>query len=234
MVRFKYNVKTNRIGEQKANVCQWLVHWQNGGKMKKILLVMTLISTAVLFVSCKADKNANEQGSENQSGQNAAITAPADNNADPTLTPQADKTDEFEPVTLSVSGWDVTIQNAIRNDTMNNVSVVLGYTDATTNEFEVKAPEGYDYYLIKMTITKKDSKENIEWDRMTLTDSEGNVYKRTEDTFISDLGMKRLPGTTLNFGSNEGWIAFEVKKEATGFTLSYDFADEDLTYSFAD
>lgn len=202
--------------------------------MKKILLVMTLISTAVLFVSCKADKNANEQGSENQSGQNAAITAPADNNADPTLTPQADKTDEFEPVTLSVSGWDVTIQNAIRNDTMNNVSVVLGYTDATTNEFEVKAPEGYDYYLIKMTITKKDSKENIEWDRMTLTDSEGNVYKRTEDTFISDLGMKRLPGTTLNFGSNEGWIAFEVKKEATGFTLSYDFADEDLTYSFAD
>lgn len=204
--------------------------------MKKILLVMTLISTVALFVSCKSDKNANDQGSGNQSGQNATITAAADNNAeaDPTLTPQADTSDEFEQTTLSASGWDVSIQNAVRNDTMNNVSVVLGYTDATTNEFEVKAQEGYDYYLIKMSITKKDSKENIEWDNLTLTDSEGNVYKRADDTFISDLGMKRLPGTTLNFGTNEGWIAFEVKKEAKELTLMYDFADEDLTYSFAD
>jgi len=69
---------------------------------------------------------------------------------------------------------------------------------------------------------------------MTLSDSNGNEYKRVEDIFISDLGMKRLPGTTLNFGSYEGWIAFEVKKEAKGLTLKYDFNDEDLTFSFAD
>jgi len=202
--------------------------------VKNKALILALIFSISLLISCKSGNNANNQGTENTPSANPTATLSADsNNAAPTPSSDAD-TAEFEPETITVSGWEITIQNVMRDAKMSNVSVVLGYTDASTNEFEVTAPEGYEYFLIKMTVTKKDSRENIEWDRMTLTDSEGNVYKRTDDIFISDLGMKRLPGTTLNFGSYEGWIAFEVKKEARGLTLIYDFADEDLTYIFED
>lgn len=205
--------------------------------MKKTLLPITLLAAAALLISCKSDKAANDQTPKNTPTVTAAISAPADNESDSAQEPdsgQKGASGEFKETTLSVSGWEITIQNVMRDDTMNNVSVVLGYTDASTNEYEVKAQDGYDYFLVKMKLSKKESKENIEWDKMTLTDSEGNVYKRIDDIFISDLGMKRLPGTTLNFGSNEGWIAFEIKKEAKGLTLAYDFADEDLSYGFAD
>ena len=59
------------------------------------------------------------------------------------------------------------------------------------------------------------------------TDSEGNEYSRMDDEFISELGMTRMAGTTLNFGSNEGWIAFEIDENAEGLELSYPFEAEE-------
>ena len=39
--------------------------------------------------------------------------------------------------------------------------------------------------------------------------------------------QKRMAGTTLNFGSNEGWIAFEIDENAEGLELSYPFEAEE-------
>ena len=201
--------------------------------MRKQIPVLILIIAAVMLNSCKVDNKDNDQAYEPTPGPTVTEGA-ANNDTIPSPVTDSDRTGEFEPATNNVSGWEITIENVMRDARMSNVSVVLGYTDATTNEFETVATEGYEYFLIKMKISKKDSKENIEWDKMTLTDSEGNVYKRTDDIFISDLGMKRIPGTALNFGSNEGWIAFEVKEEAKKLTLGYDFAEADLSYTFSD
>ncbi len=201
--------------------------------MRKQIPVLILIIAAVMLNSCKVDNKDNDQAYEPTPGPTVTEGA-ANNDTIPSPVTDSDRTGEFEPATNNVSGWEITIENVMRDARMSNVSVVLGYTDATTNEFEAVATEGYEYFLIKMKISKKDSKENIEWDKMTLTDSEGNVYKRTDDIFISDLGMKRIPGTALNFGSNEGWIAFEVKEEAKKLTLGYDFAEADLSYTFSD
>jgi hypothetical protein len=201
--------------------------------LRKQIPVLILIIAAVMLNSCKVDNKDNDQAYEPTPGPTVTEGA-ANNDTIPSPVTDSDRTGEFEPATNNVSGWEITIENVMRDARMSNVSVVLGYTDATTNEFEAVATEGYEYFLIKMKISKKDSKENIEWDKMTLTDSEGNVYKRTDDIFISDLGMKRIPGTALNFGSNEGWIAFEVKEEAKKLTLGYDFAEADLSYTFSD
>ena len=48
-----------------------------------------------------------------------------------------------------------------------------------------------------------------------------------EDDFISELGMTRMAGTALNFGSNEGWIAFEIGDGAEGLELNYAFEAEE-------
>ena len=114
----------------------------------------------------------------------------------------------------TVAGWQFVVEKLEKNKSLENVSVDLGYTGVETNDYVKEASDGNVYYLIKMQINK---------------DGDGNEYTRIDDEFLTNLGMTRMAGTKLNFGSNEGWIAFEIKEDASGLTLSYPFESE--TYS---
>ena len=127
----------------------------------------------------------------------------------------------------TVAGWQFVVEKLEKNKSLENVSVDLGYTGVETNDYVKEASDGNVYYLIKMQINKDGSTEAIDW--ASLTDSDGNEYTRIDDEFLTNLGMTRMSGTKLNFGSNEGWIAFEIKEDASGLTLSYPFESE--TYS---
>ena len=119
----------------------------------------------------------------------------------------------------TVAGWQFVVEKLEKNKSLENVSVDLGYTGVETNDYVKEASDGNVYYLIKMQINKDGSTEAIDWASLKLTDNE----------FLTNLGMTRMAGTKLNFGSNEGWIAFEIKEDASGLTLSYPFESE--TYS---
>lgn len=129
----------------------------------------------------------------------------------------------------TVAGWQFVVEKLEKNKSLENVSVDLGYTGVETNDYVKEASDGNVYYLIKMQINKDGSTEAIDWTSLKLTDSDGNEYTRIDDEFLTNLGMIRMAGTKLNFGSNEGWIAFEIKEDASGLTLSYPFESE--TYS---
>ena len=129
----------------------------------------------------------------------------------------------------TVAGWQFVVEKLEKNKSLENVSVDLGYTGVETNDYVKEASDGNVYYLIKMQINKDGSTEAIDWASLKLTDSDGNEYTRIDDEFLTNLGMTRMAGTKLNFGSNEGWIAFEIKENASGLTLSYPFESE--TYS---
>ena len=131
----------------------------------------------------------------------------------------------------TVAGWQFVVEKLEKNKSLENVSVDLGYTGVETNDYVKEASDGNVYYLIKMQINKDGSTEAIDWASLKLTDSDGNEYTRIDDEFLTNLGMTRMAGTKLNFGSNEGWIAFEIKEDASGLTLSYPFESE--TYSCA-
>ena len=135
---------------------------------------------------------------------------------------------------VSVAGWHIVVEDMEVNKSLENVSVDLGYTGVETNDFVKEAGEGNVYCLLKMNIEKDGSKEVIDWPSLKLTDAEGNEYTRIEDEFITDLGMTRMSGTALNFGSNEGWLAFEIKEGATGLQLSYPFEAETYTCDLPD
>ncbi len=136
------------------------------------------------------------------------------------------------------AGWNFTVEDMQIDASLENVSVSLGYTDVQTDDFYAEAEEGKVFCLLKMLIEKDGGTEVIEWDNLILSDENGNEYTRIDDSFLSDLGMMRMPGTALNFGSNEGWIAFEIDEDAAGLTLSYSFEEEtfvcDLTEVQAD
>lgn len=132
----------------------------------------------------------------------------------------------YEAKSTSVAGWKITVEDVEKNTSLENVSVELGYTGVETSDYQKEADQGKIFCLIKLLIEKDGSKETIEWDKLKLTDGNGNEYARMEDEFLTDLGMARMTGNTLNFGTNEGWIAFEIDENATDLELEYPFEAE--------
>lgn len=124
---------------------------------------------------------------------------------------------------VNAGGWNITVEEALSSPSLENVSVSLGYSDVETSDFLKEAGEGNTFCLIKLLIEKEGTTEAIEWKNLRLTDGDGNEYSRMDDAFLTDLGMLRMSGSTVNFGENEGWIAFEIKENASDLTLSYPF-----------
>lgn len=131
-----------------------------------------------------------------------------------------------------IGGWKIEVKESSQGKELSDVSVVLGYTGTGTEEFKKTAKEGNEFLLIKLFCEKMEGQEVIDWEKLTVTDESGNTYHRIDDAFLTDLNMKRLPGTSLNFGENEGFIAFEVEEGAGGYILSYPFEEGKLEIQF--
>lgn len=178
------------------------------------ILCMTFI-TANILTGCG--------GNSDTAPETAAETQAAETQAPETA---AAAQEDSVICDTTAAGWHIVVENMDINKSLENVSVDLGYTGVETSDYVKEAGEGKVFCLVKLKIEKDGSKEVIDWPSLLLTDSEGNPYTRIEDEFITDLGMMRMSGTTLNFGSNEGWIAFEINEGAQGLTLSYPFESE--------
>ena len=128
---------------------------------------------------------------------------------------------------ISAAGWKITVEEVEIAPSLENVSVDLGYTGVETSDYKKEAETGKTFCMLKMKIEKDGSKEKFDWENLKLTDSEENEYIRMDDEFVAEAGMKRMTGTALNFGLNEGWIAFEIDEKAESLELSYPFEAEE-------
>ena len=212
-------------------------------KKKIAMLLCATLFCASALTGCSNLDNAGTTASSRSAADSVVATESAAESADHSETAAeseaADTEASSENVTATeaaadisdttVAGWQFVVEKLEKNKSLENVSVDLGYTGVETNDYVKEASDGNVYYLIKMQINKDGSTEAIDWASLKLTDSDGNEYTRIDDEFLTNLGMTRMAGTKLNFGSNEGWIAFEIKEDASGLTLSYPFESE--TYS---
>ena len=213
-------------------------------KKKVLLQVMGAVLVAGLMAGCGGTNDTKKE--ENTKTEAAADKADAKEETDST---EAEDTSEDSASTdsaeedsaeaddtaaeaestgevVSAAGWNITVEDVEINSSLENVSVELGYTGVETSDYKKEADAGKTFCMIKLKIEKDGSKETLDWANLKLTDSEGNEYSRMDDEFITELGMTRMAGTTLNFGSNEGWIAFEINENAEGLELSYPFEAE--------
>ncbi len=133
----------------------------------------------------------------------------------------------------TVSGWHIIAEKIMSGPSLNNVSVDLGYTGVEVSEFVQEASEGCIYFAVKLYIEKTGGTEKFEWEKLILSDSDGNEYHRIDDTFLVDLGLKHMPGNDLNFGANEGWIVYEISDLSGGLTLSYEFPEGTFSCSLS-
>lgn len=214
-------------------------------KKKVLLQVMGAVLVAGLMAGCGGTNDTKKE--ENTKTEAAADKADAKEETDST---EAEDTSEDSASTdsaeedsaeaddtaaevestgevVSAAGWNITVEDVEINSSLENVSVELGYTGVETSDYKKEADAGKTFCMIKLKIEKDGSKETLDWANLKLTDSEGNEYSRMDDEFITELGMTRMAGTTLNFGSNEGWIAFEIDENAEGLELSYPFEAEE-------
>ncbi len=158
--------------------------------------------------------------------ENNAKTESTDKSCDEKETGE-EKTKTNIGTEISAAGWKITVEEVEIAPSLENVSVDLGYTGVETSDYKKEAETGKTFCMLKMKIEKDGSKEKFDWQNLKLTDSEENEYIRMDDEFVAEAGMKRMTGTALNFGSNEGWIAFEIDEKAEGLELSYPFEEEE-------
>lgn len=189
-------------------------------------------STATDDAAADAEESASEDAASTDSAEDSADAAENDGaetdaagSAGDTAA-QTANSDAYGEV-VSAAGWNITVEDVEINSSLENVSVELGYTGVETSDYKKEADAGKTFCLIKMKIEKDGSKETLDWANLKLIDGDGNEYSRMDDEFITELGMTRMAGTTLNFGSNEGWIAFEIDENAQGLELSYPFEAEE-------
>ena len=158
--------------------------------------------------------------------ENNAKTESTDKSCDEKETGE-EKTKTNIGTEISAAGWKITVEEVEIAPSLENVSVDLGYTGVETSDYKKEAETGKTFCMLKMKIEKDGSKEKFDWQNLKLTDSEENEYIRMDDEFVAEAGMKRMTGTALNFGSNEGWNAFEIDEKAEGLELSYPFEEEE-------
>lgn len=210
-------------------------------KKKTVLWILSMAVCGSLLTGCgTAEKKESETIAATETAETSAREDGETENTE-TITEEADETENTEEAgevdktsvsgsqigaQVSVSGWNITAEDVQKNTSLENVSVELGYTGVEKSNYQKEAESGKTFCLVKMLIEKDGSKETIDWSNLKLTDGEGNEYTRIEDDFLVDLGMMRMTGNTLNFGKNEGWIAFEINENADGLELSYPFEEE--------
>ena len=210
-------------------------------KKKTVLWILSMAVWGSLLTGCgTSEKKESETIAATETAETSAredgetentetVTEEADETENTEVTGEVDKTSVSSSqigAQVSVSGWNITVEDVQKNTSLENVSVELGYTGVEKSNYQKEAESGKTFCLVKMLIEKDGSKETIDWSSLKLTDSEGNEYTRMEDEFLADLGMMRMTGNTLNFGKNEGWIAFEINENADGLELSYPFEEE--------
>lgn len=191
---------------------------------KFLIMVSTVCVGAITFIGCGSTHE--DKAVNSKEAVATSIKADSDTNA---MSNGDEDTGEDE---VSVAGWKINFEDSLVDHSLENAKAVLGYGEVETSNYKKEAGDGKVFCLIKLKLKKEDSSEVIDWSKLKLKDDKGAEYTRVEDEFISDLGMKRLPGTTLNFGENEGWICFEVDENAQKFTLEYPFEKEVYQYEF--
>ena len=191
--------------------------------MKKKLLYAILISATILSLTGCQGGNSTEVTTTTEAAGNSETAKPS-NEKTTEGSAKVDKNSVSE-----VGGWKVTYEESMFNKKLENVSTQLGYTSVESSEYHKEASEGMKFCLLKVIFEKVDSKEEIDFTKLKVKDENGKEYSRMDDAFLSDLGVKRLQGTKLNFGTNEGWICYEVDESANKFTLEYPFEGETLS-----
>jgi hypothetical protein len=123
-----------------------------------------------------------------------------------------------------VEVWQITaVRCEISDDLSTTQSAVQYDGDSITIELNEKPKEGNVFVLIEMIIEKTGVGAGaFEWDHSYVLDSSDNQYQRhANDTFLQNFNLPRIKSTDLVFGKNEGFVCYELPREAADDALFF-------------
>lgn len=155
-------------------------------------------------------------------GGTAEIQAPEIQSAK-TNEEEVSQSDTAKPSDQSGFLWQITVAETVVYNELHTVTPVTQYDGSVVNINYDQVPGQNNCYILVNLAVKKASAGNsvFSWADLVLQDAQGISYNRHEnDIFLSDHGYKRMVGSDLKLGTNEGWICFEVPKSAAEDVLT--------------
>jgi hypothetical protein len=126
--------------------------------------------------------------------------------------------------------WAVSLLKFEVKEKLEGITTVTQYNGTKYDEFHQQNPaEGNVYLLLKLSVDKQvTGSASFDWNQLTIQDSAGNIYSRHSDDSFLELFQytPRLPGVALKLGDNEGWVCYEIPKQAADGRLRMVFDAE--------
>ena len=114
--------------------------------------------------------------------------------------------------------WSITLKSSETADDLSTTKAAVQYNgDITHVSYKEKPGGGNTFLLIELIIEKKKpGASKFEWANLYVLDSTGaKFYRHPNDTFLESFNFSRIKSTDLTFGKNEGFICFEISKQAS-------------------
>ncbi|MCL2391235.1 MAG: hypothetical protein FWC66_01340 [Oscillospiraceae bacterium] len=174
-----------------------------------VIALLLIISTIPLIASCAA--HVGDDG--NSAGQNT----------DSTTMPN-EPSENHVSVGMSEM-WSVEVLSAEQTESLTTTMAALQYGGGileTTNE--VLPQSGYRFLLIGLIVEKTGTgRASFSWNDAHIIDNKGNVFFRhPNDTFLTHLNIPRFRGVDMVFGSEYGYVCFEIPIDSEGLKFIAD------------
>lgn len=176
---------------------------------KNLMKIIVVSMISLSLISCSQGGTAETQRPETQ---------PAQTNEE-----EVYQSDTAKPSDQSGFLWQITVAETVVYDELHTVTPVTQYDGSVVNiNYDQVPGESNCYILVNLAVKKASAGNSVfSWADLVLQDAQGVSYNRHEnDIFLSDHGYKRMVGSDLKLGTNEGWICFEVPKSAAEDVLT--------------
>jgi hypothetical protein len=122
--------------------------------------------------------------------------------------------------------WTVGITKYEIKNKLQGVKTVQQYSGSYDEVIQQAPASGNVYLIMELAITKQgQAATSFDWSKLSLQDEAGNNYQRdNNDTYLESYKYKpRMTGLEIRFGTNKGWVCFEIPEKASNgkLTLKY-------------
>lgn len=176
---------------------------------KNLMKIFFVVMISLSLISCNQGGTTETQAPETQ---------PAQTNEE-----LSSQSDTAQPSDQSGFLWQITVAETVMHDELHTVTPVTQYDGSVVNiNYDQVPGENNCYILVNLAVKKASAGNSVfSWADLVLQDAQEISYNRHEnDIFLSDHDYKRMTGTDLKLGTNEGWICFEIPKSAAEGALT--------------
>jgi len=126
------------------------------------------------------------------------------------------------PDVRTETDWTLTLLSHESADDLSGTKAAVLYDGQKVDTTYAQKPEsGNTFLLVEIGVVKnKAGAAAFRWADVRVEDGSGNSWSRmANDTFLENFNFPRVKSTDLTFGTNDGFICFEIPKSAAAGPL---------------